>query len=574
MTDRQPPSPAPAQGQPASPEAAPERHLTFGQQLFIWSMVIIVGVVFGIGASFSLVFVPTVKVAGVAEGEVIYRMQLADRLERVLNPHGHPLRPLFRHPPTLENQLEAYAIDLRLSRLAESRGLLPKGEALDRLESEFLATPLGNNRTYRDALREHVGGPQEISRQDLRRFLAERAARQALVARAAIAPAVPLAIAEEVVIMRGDRAGIYDVTISGAHLVPTVAPDDPEIPAVYERLRTTRFATPPAVAVAVAWADRDELGAQLAISDAEAEAWYAAHQQEFAPKPDPAKPDEQPAPKPFAEVKDEVFAKLRAERGSREAQRRIEDFNRRGEELENERDGARFRAAVAEAGLKLAELTIVDRTPGTIDLGELGTCKDLMRLFGREHEPGFLSEPIATSKGHWAMLRLERRIEAGFRSLDEVREEVRRYLAGRRAWERLIAEATRLRDELTTQGEDAVSKWARSEAGKVWQADVQARSVPLMMRFPGVPSDPDGTASEPVLVAAVAQPSRPVFLAAAEPLWKDDVPRLRLLQVYSIDTAPRDRLPRVAFARQVRSWSERYGEVLLDRELQAKLGMR
>lgn len=537
-------------------------------------MVVIVGVIFGIGASFSLVFMPTVKVAGVAEGEVIYRMQLADRLERVLNPQGHPLRPLFRHPPGLDNPLEAYALELRLARLGEARGLMPKGEALDRIEREFLATPLGAGRTYADALREHVGGPHEVRRDDLRRFLAERAARQSLLVRSAVAPAVPLAVAGEVLVMRGDRAGIYDVRISGAQFVPEIAPDDPEIAAAYERLRASRFATPPTVTVLVAWADRDELGATVAVDDAEAEAWYQAHLDEFRPEADPAKPDEQPAPKPFAEVKEQVVAKVRAERGTRLAQARLEEFNRRAEELEHERDGAKFRAAAAEAGLKVAELTLADRSPGTIDLGELGTAKDLMRLFGREHEPGFLSEPLVTSKGHWAMLRLERRGEAGFRPLEEVRDEVVRYLAGRRAWERLVAEAGKLRDELTTQGEDAAAKWARSDAGKAWQAEVQARSVPLMMRLPGVPADPDGPAGDPLVVASIALHSRPVALAAAEPLWEHDIPRLRLVQAYSIDPAPRDKAPSAQFAKTVRQWLARYGETLVDRELQAKLGLR
>jgi hypothetical protein len=552
----------------------PVSQLTFAQQIFIWVMVAVVGVIFGVGASFSLVFAPSQKISGVAEGEVIHRMQVAERLERVLNPNAHPYMRKFTPPPWQERPLESYATDLRLARIGEARNLMPKGQALERIEKDFLATPLegSSGRTYLDALREHEGGADQIPREDLLRFLAERAARESLFIRSAIAPAVPRAIAADVAGLRSDRAELAEVVLSGARFVAEVKPDDVEIPAAYERLRSTRFTRPGGVVVSVAWADREQLGAALEISDVDAAAWYASHKDQFPGEPDAKDPSKKTEAKPFAAVKDQVLAKLRAERGSVAAQKLVDALNQNAEELDAQKDPARFRAAAATAKLQLTDLTVEDRTPGTIDLGALGTVKDVMRLFGREHEVGFLSQPLVTSFGHWVMIRLESRREPGFQELDAVRAEVARHVAGRRAWKQLIEASGKLRDELAAKGPGALAAWAASADAKAWNVNLTNKPQPLTTTLAVPPAEADGAAGDAQLLAALALAARPLALIAAEPAWEGDVPRVRLVQVGEIQPGPRDGLNETQFTGQFRSLLGRYGQTLFGRELQSQLG--
>ncbi|MBN8525107.1 MAG: hypothetical protein J0M02_07215 [Planctomycetes bacterium] len=570
--------------QPATPPAAPpikdavpdgvaekppvSKQLTFSQQLFIWTMVLVVGVIFGVGASFSLVFAPTQKIAGVAEGEVLQRMRVAERMEKVLNPNGHYYYPLFR-----QQSLETYATDLRLARVGEARDLMPKGRALDRVEQDFLATPIQGSagRTYLDALREHEGGNDEIQRDDLRRYLAENAARESLFMRSAIAPAVPRAVAADVAATNGDRAEVAEVLLSGARFVPEVKGDDPEIAAAFERLRATRFTRPGSVGVAVAWADRDQLAAGIEVSDADAKAWYDGHSDQFAGEPDPKDPAKKPEPKPFEQVKAEVIAKVKAERGSAAAQALIMAFNQAAEDLENDKDPARFRSAATAGKLQIAELSVEDRTPGSVDLGRIGTLKDVMRIFGREHELGFLSQPQQTSAGHWVVLRLESRREPGFQELDAVRDQVARHLAGRRAWKQLQEQAAKLRDELSAKGPGALAAWAASDDAKAWNATISTKPQKLIGKLSVPPAEVDGAAGEPQLIAALAMPPRPVALVAAEPAWEGDIPRVRLVQVGEIKPMNRDGLAESALADGFRNGLRRFGMMLFDRELQAQL---
>ena len=548
--------------------------LALSQQIFIWTMVAIVGVIFGVGASFSLVFAPTQRIAGLAEGEVLHRMQMAEKLERVLNPNGSPWQPLFKQPPWVENQLEGYATDLRLARIGEARGLMPKGQALDRIEQDFLAKPMtgSSSRTFLDALREHVGGVDQVDRNHLRRHLAEMASRRSLSLRSAIAPAVPRAIAADISGLRSDRAELAEVVLSGARFIPEVKPDDAEIPAAYERLRGSRFTKPGGVTIAIALADRDELGKALTISDTDAEAWYTVHKDQYPGEPDAKDPAKAVAAKPFSAVKDQVVARLRSESGSSEAQKAIAVLNQEADVLEGDKDPARLRNAIAAAKLKLVELTVEDRTPGTVDLGALGTIKDVMRLFGREHEVGFLSEPQITSAGHWIMLRLEKRTEPGFQDLDSVRAEVARHVAGRRAWKPLLEAATKLRDELAGKGPGALAAWAASEDAKAWNVSLVNKPQPLTSQLPVPAAEADGTPGEPQLLAALAMAARPLALVSAEPAWEGEVPRLRLVQVGEIKPGPRDGLAEAQFAGQFRSSLARYGNALFSRELQAQLG--
>jgi len=558
------------------PQQPPAKQLSFGQQAFIWVMVCVVGLIFGVGASFSLVFAPAQKVNGIAEGEVIHRMQVAERMERVLNQNGNSYQRKFAQPPWVESPMEAYAADLRMARFGESRSLMPKGAALERIEQEFLATPLegSQGRTYLDALREHEGGNDQVARQDLRRYLAERAARDSLYIRSAIAPAVPRAIAADMASVRGDRAEMVEVVLSGARFLAEVKADDPEIATAYERMRGTTFTRPAGVGLAVAWADRDALGATIEVSDADATVWYNSHKDQFLGEPDPKDPSKPPEAKPFEAVKADVVGKIRAERGTVQAQLLVEAFNQRAEELEAEKDPAKFRASVTEAKLKIADLAIDDRTPGTVDLGALGTVKDVMRLFGRDHEVGFLSQPLVTSTGHVVIMRLESRREPGFQELEAVRPQVIRHVAGRRAYKSLMEAAAALRTELTAQGPGSLAVWVASDAAKPWNTALTTKPQQLSAKLASTPAEPDGQSGDAVLIGSLSLASRPLAVVAAEPAWEADVPRVRLIQLGELKLASRDGLAEGPLADAYRGALRRYGLALFDRELQSQLEIR
>ncbi len=558
-------------------DAAPlVKQLTFTQQLFIWTMVAIVGVVFGVGASFSLVFAPTQTIAGIAEGEVIKRMQVAERMERVLVPNGNPYQRKFSQPPWVENPLEAYASDLRLARVGESRNLMPKGAALERIEQDFLATPLDGSqgRTYLDALREHEGGNDQVAREDLRRYLAERAARDSLYLRSAIAPAVPRAVAADMVSVRGDRAEVAEVVLSGARFISEVKADDPEIASTYERLRGTRFTRPASVGLAVAWANRDTLGAAIEVSDADAKSWYDGHKDQFLGDPDPKDPSKAPEAKPFDAVKADVVAKIRAERGTTQAQTLVDTFNLRAEELEAEKDPAKFRASASESKLQVSDVSVENSTPGTVNLGVLGTVKDVMRLFGRDHDVGFISQPLVTSAGHVIIMRLESRREPGFQELDAVRPEVIRHVAGRRAWKSLLAEAATLKTELDGKGPGALAAWSTSEAAKPWNATLSNTPQALSTKLTPPPAEADGQPGDAILVASLAMSARPLAIVSAEPAWEGDVPRIRLVQVGDLKPASRDGLAEGPLADAYRGALRRFGLSIFDREIQSQLEAR
>lgn len=551
------------------------RTLTLGQQIFIWSMVLIVGVIFGVGASFSLVFAQADQIGGVSQAEVIQRMRVAERIERVLNPDGQ--YPLYIR---YGREVQGYADDLRLVRIAAERGLLPQGRALDRIEADFLAKPLpgSKDRTNLDALREHAGGAHEVTKPELRRFLAERAALQMLGLRSTVAPAMPRSLAGEVAGAFGDRAEVAVVTIDGKRLLPTVAPDDPEIPTLYERLRGNKelahlFFRPTGATVQVAVADRDLLGKPLEISEADQLAWYEANKAERFPggDPDPKDP-KKTQPKPFAAVKAEVEAALRAERGTAAAQKAIAPFNAAAEALENDKDPARFRAAAEEAGLRVEELTIEDRTPGTLDLGKLGTVSDVLRLFNREHETGLLSQPLVTSQGHWVILRLAARRDPGFVELDTVRPQVAKMLAARRAHAELVKQAGELRARLAAQGGNALSAWAASDEGKAWGATINVRTMSLLtpVRAPG--AGIDDPAGEAQLIAALAMPPHPIALASMGRNPGQEAPSLMLVQVVGSKPMPKDTLDAAMLALRLREQFSGYGFALLARELKLATG--
>jgi hypothetical protein len=566
MSDTRPPA------LPPSDEPAPKaKTLTFGQHLFIWAMVIIVGVLFGMGSSVSLLQHGPRSIQGVSENEVLQRQDIARRLQNALNPRRMYRELMFEH-----QSQDWYAHDILRARYADALGLMPEGDDLDRITTEWLAAPMPGQlgRTIRDVLAEHQGGRDEVPYTALRRYLAERAAIAALVARHVSVPAIPPLVAEDLLVM-GERAVVDEVALSASHLLQPVKDDDAEIQTAYDQLRRERFAAPAVATVSVAWPDLAALGKDEAVSATQAQVWYDGHKERFRKAADPQAAALAAAEyRPLAEVQDEVAAAVRRERAEPKARQMLQAFADRLDRIENP-DAAAFAKEAAAAGLVVtAGLDVPEARGGQLDLGALGSIKDQIGLFSSSVEPGFISSPLnlpGNERTVGIVVRVESRRPAGFRPLEQVKPEVMTWIAGRRAWKALLEQAEAVRVQAEKTGPGGLAARAASPAAAPWKANLDSRPMSPTVDLQPPAADPAGTPGEPRALGSLALPSRPVMVVAAD--GSTDVPQVRLVQVREIK--PADALPdeqRRQFAGQYRQVLAGFRGQLFDEELRRKVG--
>lgn len=552
---------------PSKPDGLPTiKPISFSQQIFIWSMVLVVGVLFGVGSSWQFLEQPTRVIGGISETDILPRKDVAERLQGII---GRETGERFAAPT-----YEGYANNLRLARYAAGQGLMPAGADLDRVLNEFLAKQVpGGTRTYRDLLVEHQGAKDQVSRPQLAQYLAEQAAVEALYVRHLAAPAVPLTVAEQIEVLRRTRIAADEVTLTAEHLLPTVGADDAELQTTYDSLRATRFTRRAQVTATTAAADFVALTAQAVVGEAETQAWYEGHKETYrkAPAPD-AKPDAAPEYKPLAEVAAEIKATLARQQAEKAAQAAVTAFNTVIEEKDLERaDAAAFSAAAKAAGLVVSEsLVIAEPQNGEIDLGAFGRIKDPAGIFAKD--PGFISNPLqaAGAERTWFVLRVDAKAPAGFRAFDEVKAELQQIVAGNRAYKALLEQAEVLRAAAEKAGPGGLAKLIADPANAAWKAaSIESSLAPLEeLRAPA--PEIGASAGEPRLAASLTLPERPVALA--EVAGKAVVPSVRLLQVKSVtrdDASPAMPADRAASA--YRQALTGYRGTQFDRELRDQL---
>ncbi len=249
---------------------------------------VIVGVLFGMGSSFDVIMHPQRSNHGVDARELLDYTQRVVRIDRDLH--------IPDDPRMIQDDQASQRI--RISWMAEDAGLMPKGQALDDLVDDFLNAPANprdpSSRTRRDLLAEAVGGPNEVTREDLRRYLAPESAIHAYVMRQVVVPAVPQAVSDDVAVSIGDKVEAVEVQLDAAAFLPPVDAKDAEIQTKYDHLRQEgRFVQPASARLTVAYADLPELVKREAasVSDQDAQAYYEAHKSEarFAQLPPPTK---------------------------------------------------------------------------------------------------------------------------------------------------------------------------------------------------------------------------------------------------------------------------------------------
>lgn len=566
MSDTRPPAVPPTDDAPAK-----ARQITFGQHLFIWAMVIIVGVLFGMGSSVSLLQQGPRTIQGVSENDVLQRQDIARRLQNALNPRRMYRELMFEH-----GSQDWYALDILRARYAAALGLMPEGSDLDRITADWLATPMPGQagRTYRDVLVEHQNGRDEVAFTALRRYLAERTAIEALVARNVLVPAVPPAVADDLLVL-GERAVVDEVELTATHLLQPVADDDAEIQNAYDQLHRERFTAPAAATVTVAWPDLAALGKDEAVSATQAQVWYEANRERFRKPADPkAGALAAPEYRPLAEVGDEVAAAVRKERVEPRARQALQAFAERLDGIENP-DAAAFAKAAAESGLVLTPaIEVPEARGGQLALGPFGQVKDQIGLFSSSVEPGFISSPLplpGNEKTVGIVVRVEARRPAGFKPLDQVKPEVMTWIAGRRAWKALLEQAEAVRAVAEKAGPGGLAAWASSPEAAPWKATVDTHPTSPIADLQPPPAEPGGTPGEARTVASLALPARPVMLAAAE--GGAEVPKVRLVQVREIKAGePVAEAQRPLFAQQYRQTLLGFRGQLFDEELRRKVG--
>ena len=587
MSDQPAHPPSPPQGNSEAKPSAPgpkialpkQQTPSISQHIFIWALVVIVGVLFGMGGTVNFLKSPVRSFGKIEESEILLRSNTAHKLQDMINPmrfsrtqDGSDMFEKRDSQQTGMTAFEQWAREIQEARVAEAQGLLPAGAALQAIKEAFLKHPLpdGSGKTYADAMREHSGGDKEVSGEELDRFLAERTAVELLFARNIIAPALPLPLADDVASYRGDKVQADELVLTAKHLLPKIADNDAEIQSTYDKLRNTRFGRPRVAIVSVAYADAKALADKATVSEAEVETYYNAHKEQYKkpakpaepPKPaeaaKPAKPGDaakpaappakvEPEYKTVAEVAEEIRTALKKKAAETKAHELIQAFNDAANDLENLKDNVAFKAAAAKAGLLVKEGVAIEepisgnqlKVPG---FGELNESQ--LRLFAQDLN--YIFSPIQSTgeTPTWVLLRLDDKHEAGFRDLKEpaVRSEVIAALAGQRAYKDLLKEAEIARAAAEKLGPGGLKAYAKSPAAKAWGATVTSAPQAATTELRAPPAEIDSQISgTPTMIASLAVTAAPVMLAQAgsdSAPGAEDVPKVRLVQVTGYTPAP------------------------------------
>ncbi|MBA3685593.1 MAG: hypothetical protein H0W72_10190 [Planctomycetes bacterium] len=558
MTDAQQPSqPKPDAQKPVEPKTvdavvdrpgaagdagklAPKQ-MGLSQHIFIWTMIILVGGIFGIGPSFGLMFESRGKVGDGQVDETRVNQRIAtDRKLEYMRIIQH-----WRGRPSAE----AFVRDIREAEIAEDLGLKPTGATVDALLKDFLNQKPDGQRTAGDIIAENRKGQYALTDTELRDYIVQSGAMDALRAREMVVPAAPLASAA-LASAQQDKIPVDEVVLTAKPLLAVIADDDAELTTVYERLRGDgRFVASATALVTVAYADRAALIERAVISDAAVQASYDLRKETYRKPAATVEAGKEPTAaeyRPLDEVKAEIVDALKREAADREAQEALAAF----EEVTDvqalaDKDQAAFVAAAKAAGLSVLErVSVPESTAGKVVVAGLGTLRQpakTIRLF--IEKPGFVTtaQPIEGDQPTWALLRLDERNEPKPKDLAdaEVKAEVKAAIAGQRAYAELLKRAEALRAVAEAKGVGGLRQ-ALAEDQTAWDAKVTSRDERAQTSLTPPPRPADD-ATPPVdarLAVSLAVKGNPVVLADAEDVGdRGEIPAVRLIQAIGYEAA-------------------------------------
>jgi hypothetical protein len=608
------------------------QQLSTSQKVFIWSMVVFVGILFGAGPITDQLLGQGSQgsyVNNVSEIDIIARQGVARRLQDALNPQRHTYFGGEMFEPAAydrsgrpQNVQEIWAERIKLSRYAKEQGLQPDGTALKALLKEFLNKPMPGNsgKRYADVLVE-LHGEKAVTEEQLKQYLAEARARDFLEIAKVVAPAVPIASGEMINALeamtqveyrqgkKGDQVVVDEVILSAKSLLSEVKDDDVEIQQEFDKLKDSRFTRALALETTVAYADLDALAAKAVVADSDIEAYYNAHKENYRkpvepqkveekkpeekiadaatpaePKPEEKKPEEKKPEVPvveykaLAEVSAEIKAILAKERATSNAKELVNAFAGKTDALLNLPDNTQFKAEAINAGLVTTDKFFIEapKSGGTLDAGMFGNLNETqLHLFNQEK--GSITLAVQSTgegdKARWLVLRIDGRREAGFRDLTDpkVKEEVKSVLAGKRAYKELLTKAEEIRAAAEKLGPGGLKKWAESEEAKKWNVVVTSNTRSALTQIDPPPIELGArTLAEGKLLAAMAMPERVVALGDSP--TQADVPAVRLVQATDYQPAPKaSGQARIDHANVYRDLLENYRYSMFQRELTAEL---
>jgi hypothetical protein len=603
------------------------QQLSATQKVFIWSMVIFVGILFGAGPITDQLLGQGRQgsyVNNVSEIDIIARQGVARRLQDALNPQRHTYFGGEMFEPAAydrygrpQNVQEIWAERIKLSRYAEAQGLLPGGAALKAMLKEFLNKPMPGNsaKRYADVLVE-LHGEKAVTEEQIKQYLAEARAREFLEIAKVVAPAVPVASgdminaleamtrAEQQQGKKGDQVVVDEVILSAKSLLAAVKDDDVEIQQEFDKLKDSRFTRALALETTVAYADLKDLAAKALVADSDIEAYYNAHKENYRKLIEPIKVEEkkpeaktadaatstEPKPeekkpevpvieyKALAEVSAEIKGILAKERAVVAGKDLVNKFAAMTEPLLNQPNNTEFKATAAKAGLVTTEKFFIEapKSGGTLDAGMFGNLNETqLHLFNQEK--GSITLAVQSTgegdKATWLVLRIDGRREAGFRDLSDpkVKEEVKSVLAGKRAYKELLTKAEEIRAAAEKLGPGGLKKWAESEEAKKWDAKVTSNTRSALTQIDPPPIELNARSlGEGKLLAAMAMPERVVALSDSP--TQADVPAVRLVQATDYQPAPKATgQARINHANLYREMLENYRYGMFQRELTAEM---
>jgi hypothetical protein len=172
---------------------------------------------------------------------------------------------------------------------------------------------------------------QEDFEETLREFLSMVKLRQCLLGSMVVTSA-------EVWPLYREEHTSYDVTAvrfpTDAFLAQVPEPSTEEVSTWYEKEKERRYREPQRIRVELLAAPYAGFAAEVKVTEEEARQYYDAHPQEFAAPAEPAAgqaagAETAPQAKPFAEARDSILERLRLEQAQAEAQRAVEDAQRK-----------------------------------------------------------------------------------------------------------------------------------------------------------------------------------------------------------------------------------------------------
>ncbi|MHC5068096.1 MAG: hypothetical protein ACYTF0_05870 [Planctomycetota bacterium] len=342
------------------------------------------------------------------------------------------------------------------------------------------------------------------------------------------------------------------------------------------------FRVPASIEVSAFASDPSAIANYVVVADAEIEAFYEANKvlrpSWKLPAEEGAAEDAEPQYRPLSEVRDEIVAALRAEHGVALAKELHQRFFAALQAaigasggLPHEYPLADLQALAAATSLDPADfdgrisepvsISVIDGLRVDVPEGDpeftlagFGDLRVGNDLLAASAQIGSIDEPRAERPGLGLLLRLAGRTEASYRALDEVREQVVDYVAGRAAYGDLVAEAHRLAGDIGALGHDGLRTFFADEAERErLQTSASSAPQPVLTEYVQAAEELDGLPGEAVTVAALLANDRPVQVVTAmvptAASISEALPRVRLVQAVAYQRAdPTD--PMVAMSEQ------------------------